>query len=153
MRTPRDAVSLGAAGVGEGTAANTLKTTNILHYTIAGRAKIKAATDSIAFVASTGTSFTALGASKVSVFFVMIDAAGTITETQGPVKTHSTGAGYVPGAFEWPGDSDTLCCIGAIKVATNASGAFTATATDLSAANQTVTYFDVALDYGVPITY
>lgn len=151
--TTRDNVSLGNAGIAEGTNANTYKTSNILHYRIAGQAYVKAATDNVAFAARSGTSFTALTASKVSVFFVLIDAAGTLVMRQSAVKDSATAQTYQAGAFEWPAEEDNYAVIGAIKVATNASGAFTATSTDLGASNQTVTYFNAAGDYGVPITY
>jgi hypothetical protein len=153
MKTARDNMSLGAAGIAEGTGANTFQIANITHYVIAGRAYRKAITDNIAMAAFSGTSFVALGNNQVCALFVMINAAGTVTLLQSSVKTASTGSGYVPGAFEWPGDIDGFACIGALRVTTGAAGTFTPGATDLSAAGVTGQYHDVAVDYGKPVTY
>lgn len=147
----RDNFALGAAGLAEGTNANTYKTSNILHYVIDGRAYVKAATDNVAFAVATGTTHTALANHQVCVFFILINAAGTLTALQSDIKTASTGSGYEAGAFGWPDRSD-VACIGAIKVQTAAT-TFTAGSTDLGAASVTDTYFDVAIDYGKPITY
>lgn len=148
----RDSFACGAAGLAEGTNANTFKITNATHYVVDGRAYMKAAaTDNIAFAVATGTSHTALAANQVCVFFILINAAGTVTALQSDIKTASTGSGYRPGAFEWP-DRESVACIGAIKVQT-ASTTFTAGSTDLGAASVTDTYYDVAFNYGKPITY
>lgn len=153
MKTTRDNMSLGAAQIAEGTAANTWKTTKAVDYVIGGRAFSKAATDSIAFAAHPGTAFVALAASQACAFFVMINAAGTVTLIQSKIVPNTTSPNYVATAFEPPGDLDGFACLGAIIVKTNASGAFTATATDLSAANVAATYVDFAVDYGKPILH
>lgn len=153
MQTSRDNMSLGSAGLAEGTNANTFQIAALLHFLIGGRAYRKTITDNIAMVAFTGTSFTALGNNQVCALFVMINAAGTVTILQSPIKTASTGNGYVPGALEWPGDIDGFACIGAIRVTTGAAGTFTPGGTDLSAAGVTGQYHDVAMDYSKPITY
>ena len=49
MRTLDPNYSLGAAGLAEGTNANTFKTTNPVAYCIGGRSYYKAATDNLAF--------------------------------------------------------------------------------------------------------
>jgi hypothetical protein len=152
MKTSRDNMSLGSAGLAEGTNANTFQLAALLHFVIAGRAYRKAITDNIAMAVFPGTAFVALANHQVCTLFVMIDAAGTVTILQSAIKTASTGAGYVPGAFEWPGDYPDHACIGAIKVQTAAT-TFTPAATDLGAANVTDTYYDVAVDYGKPIPY
>lgn len=148
----RDNFCLSAAGILEGTGANTFQIAALTHYGIGGRAYSKAITDNIAMAAFTGTTFVALAANQVCALFIMINAAGTVTVLQSAVKTASTGAGYVPGAFEWPGDLDLFACIGAILVRTGAT-TFTPAATDLSAASITATYHNVALDYSKPIAY
>ena len=157
MQTKRDNMSLGAAGLAEGTNAGTLKTSNILHYIVKGRAYIKAVTDNIAFALMTKVPALAilpLTASQVGVFFISVrQSDGALVYEQSASKPSATGAGYQAGAFEWPSEVEGHALIGAIKVATNASGAFTAATTDLGAANQTVTYYDVAVDYGIPIPY
>lgn len=156
MHTMRDNYSLGCAGLGVGTTGATLKTVNAVAYQIDGRSFLKAATDNIAFalfVQVPAAAIVPLAASQVGVFFIMIDTAGNITYKQSASKSGVTAAGYSAGAFEWPQEDKGFACLGAIKVATNASGAFTAATTLLSAANQTVTYYNVGNDLGVAIPY
>lgn len=141
----RDNLCLSAAGVAEGTNANTFKTSNAISYTIAGRAYYKAATDNLAFSAGT-----ALGASKVCAFFVLIDAAGTVTTEQSDIVSPSP-TGDVARALEIPNPTDKAV-VGAIIVQTGSSAAFTPASTDLSAAGVTDTYVNFAGDYGKPIT-
>ena len=142
----RDNLCLSAAGVAEGTNANTFKLTNAISYTIAGRAYFKAAnSDNLAFSAGT-----ALGASQVCAFFVLIDAAGTVTTEQSAIVTPSP-TGDVARALEIPNPTDKAV-VGAIIVQTSSSGAFTPASTDLSAAGVTDTYVNFAGDYGKPIT-
>lgn len=144
--TTRAAYSLGAAGLAEGTNANTFKTSNILHYAINGRTYVKAATDNLAF----SSGHTALGNSEQCVFFVFLDSSGTVSTTQSAVVKNTTHQSYVAKAVEWPQVANKAC-IGAIRVQCNASGTFTPTSTDLGAANVTDTYYDVGPDMGVPI--
>jgi len=68
--------SLGSAGLAEGTNAATIKTTNILHYRIAGQAYAKAVTDNIALTA-TGV----LASGTTTYLLLSINAAGTVTST------------------------------------------------------------------------
>jgi hypothetical protein len=152
MQTSRDNFCLSAAGVLEGTGANTFQVAALTHFVIGGRAFRKAITDNIAMVAFTGTTFVTLAANQTCALFIMTNSAGTLTVLQSAAKIASTGAGYVPGAFEWPGDIDGFCCIGAILVRTGAT-TFTPAATDLSAASVTATFADVAVDYSKPIAY
>lgn len=156
MHTVRDNYALGCAGLAEGTNANTFKTSNNLHYQIDGRSYFKAATDNVAFALQAQTpaaSIVPLVASQVACLFIMIDPAGALTYKQSTAKPSTTASTYQPGAFEWPQEDKGFACIGAIKIATNASGAFTAASTDLGASNQTVTYYNTATDYGVSIPY
>lgn len=150
MRATRDSYALGCAGIAEGTNANTVKTSNILHYVINGRAYVKAATDNIAMAADSG-SFTALAAKQVCVFFFFIDSAGTITQVQSAIYANSQAQGYVSRAIEWPHVADK-CCIGAMKIDAQNSATFTAGSTDLSATDVVDTYYHPADDYGVPVT-
>lgn len=165
MLTKRDNLSLGSAGLAAGTGAGTFKTQQILDYMIAGRAYQKAVTDNIAFVLRVKTPAEVVvnvPANKTQVYFLLIDAAGAITFTQARQSVadagvlrgmpgSATAANYQASALEWPLEESGTACIGAIKVATNASGAFIPATTSLGAANQTVTYYNVAGDYGVPI--
>lgn len=156
MLTKRDNYSLGCAGMAvAGTPAlSAYKITNILAYLIAGLTYIKAATDNIAWTLLTGQSaFVALAASQQSVFFFWLDSAGNARVTQGPVVASANASTYRAGFFEWPSDLAGYACIGAAKVACNASGAFTPGTTALNAANMTVTYYNAGPDYGVGIPY
>lgn len=142
----RDNFCLSAAGIAEGTNANTFKTTYAITYVINGRTYYKGATDNLAFSAGT-----ALAAKQACVFFVLIDSAGTVTTSQSAIVANASGSGYVPTAFEWPNPADKAV-IGAIRVSTNNSATFTPAGTDLSATDVVDTAFDVAVDYGTPIT-
>ena len=87
-------------------------------------------------------------------FFVLADINGNIFYKQNPKSaSSSSAANYQPGAFEWPQEDKGFAILGAFKVATNASGAFTAGTTSLAAANQVVTYYNAGNDLGVPIPY
>lgn len=125
-------LSLTAAGVAEGTNANTFKTTNTLAFTSNGVFKSKSATDNLTFSAG----HTALAASQACLFAVWINAAGTVSTTQGPI---------VAAGDPCPVPSQTTAgttLVGLIKVTTSSSGAFTAGSTDLSASGVTGAYFD-----------
>lgn len=150
--TTRDNFATTAAGLAEGTNANTFQIANITHFVIDGRAFRKAVTDNIAFAVATGTAHVALAAHQVCVFWILINAAGTVTAFQSEIKTASTGVGYEPGAFAIP-DRDSVAVIGGILVQTAAATTFTAGSTDLGAAGVTDTYVDLVMDYGRPITY
>lgn len=167
MMTKRDNYTHGAAGLAvAGTATNgQFKTSNILHYAVNGRAYVKAATDNIAqvlapFSVLATLAAAAVGASKVLCLFVYIRASDNAMFLDPAVKLglldqppSLTGAGYKVGVFEWPPERDGYALVGAIKIATNASGAYTPGTTALNAANQTTTYYDVSTDLGVPIPY
>jgi hypothetical protein len=147
MRTLRSAYSLGAAGLAEGTNANTFKTSNALPYAIDGRSYLKAATDNLAF----SNGHTSLAAKEVCVFFVLVDSAGTVTTQQSAVYPGSQSQNYVARAIEWPSVADKAV-IGAIKVETQGAAVFVPNTTDLGAADVVDTHINVADDYGVPIT-
>jgi len=167
MQTKRDNLSLGMAGFAAGTTAGTFKTNNAVNYQIAGRVYQKAATDNIAFTPmpkAVTPAVPVVPANKTQVYFISVDPAGNCFFEQARSSVtdagvlrgmggSSTGAGYNPSAYEWPTESNGFAIIGAIKVATNASGSFTAATTSLAAANQTVTFYNVAEDYGVAIPY
>ena len=124
-------LSLTAAGVAEGTNANTFKTTNTLTYTSNGVFKSKAATDNLTFTAGT-----ALGNSQACLFGVWITSGGTISTTQGPI---------VAAGDPCPVPSQTTAgttLVGLIKVTTSSAATFTPGSTDLSASGVTGAYFD-----------
>jgi len=124
-------LSLTAAGLAEGTNANTFKTANTLTFTNNGVFKSKAATDNLTF--STGT---ALAASQACLFAVWISSGGTVTTTQGPIVAAGDPC-PVPTAA-----ASNLTLVGLIKVTTSSAVTFTPGSTDLSATGITGAYSD-----------
>jgi len=124
-------LSLTAAGLAEGTNANTFKTANTLTFTSNGVFKSKAATDNLTF--STGT---ALAASQACLFAVWITSGGTISTTQGPIVASGDPC-PVPGQT-----TANTTLVGLIKVTTSSSATFTPGSTDLSATGVTGAYYD-----------
>ena len=124
-------LSLTAAGLAEGTNANTFKTANTLTFTNNGVFKSKSATDNLAF--STGT---ALAASQACLFAVWIGSTGTVTTTQGPIVAAGDPC-PVPTAA-----ASNLTLVGLIKVTTSSAATFTPGTTDLSASGITGAYSD-----------
>lgn len=125
-------LSLTAAGLAEGTNANTFKTTNTLAFTNNGVFKSKGATDNLAF----STGHTALAASQACLFAVWINASGTVSTTQGPIVTAGDPC-PVPSQVT---AGTTL--VGLIKVTTDSSTTFTPGSTDLGASGITDVYSD-----------
>ena len=124
-------LSLTAAGLAEGTNANTFKTANTLTFTNNGVFKSKSATDNLAF--STGT---ALAASQACLFAVWISSGGTVTTTQGPIVAAGDPC-PVPTAA-----AANLTLVGLIKVTTSSAVTFTPGSTDLSATGITAAFSD-----------
>jgi len=128
-------IPFGAAGLAEGTNANTIKTANAIDYTIGGKMYSKGATDNIAMTAcaqqADGTD---------CMYLISIDSAGNVTTTKGEEVAAGAGA-YLP---DVPANE---AVIGAIKVNTNGA-TFTSGGTDLSAANITATVYDLAGAHG-----
>ena len=170
MLTKRDNMSLSAAGLAIGSVVTSgqFKTSNNLNYIIAGLAFFKAATDNVAQVALPRVPAVPLGnvgANQITCVFVSIDVAGNLFFEQNQrapailggstvyLPPSLTGAGYNTGVFEWPAETKGYAIIGAIKIATAAAGAYVFGTTALNAANQTVTFYNAAADYGVPIPF
>lgn len=143
MITKRDNFCLNSAALAIGTVPTGVKSANAVSYNIAGVAYTKAASDPL--IAMSGT---ALTTHQVCAFFIMINAAGTVSLSQSDIKTASTGTGYVAGAFEWPDPSDKAC-IGAVLIKSGAA-VFTPGTTALTSV---ATYINVGPDYGTPIAY
>ena len=121
-----------AAGLAEGTNANTWKTSNTFVYTSDGVFKSKAATNNVAFTAG----HAAVPASSTCLFGVWIDAAGTLSTSQGAI---------VPSGDQKPfptAPAADLTLVGLIQVTTNSSTTFTPGSTDLGAGGGTDAYFD-----------
>lgn len=125
-------VSLTAAGVAEGTNANTWKTTNTLTFTSNGVFKSKVATNNVAFTSGIGT----VPPSSAALYACWIDADGNFSNSRGPVVAAGDPC-PVPSA---PASGLTL--VGLIKVTTNGSTTFTPGSTDLSNAGVTDAYYD-----------
>lgn len=167
MLTKRDNSSLGCAGLGvAGTPTNgAFKVNNAFHYQVDGQSYIRALTDNIAQVVMPtytigALAAAAIGASKTLLMWVHIRASDGALFLEPANKNGAlfqpagvTGVGYQPGVFEQPQETKGYCLIGAIKIVTNAAGAYTPGTTSLAAANQTVTYYNFGSDYGVPIPY
>lgn len=167
MLTKRDNSSLGCAGLAvAGTpTSGAFKLTNAFAYQADGQSFQKAATDNIAQalaswspLASLATA--AIGASKTIMIWVhikssdgsmVLEPATRLGVLDAPASV--TGAGYKSGVFEAPPERVGYALVGGIKVATNASGAYTSGTTALNAANQTTTYYNFGSDYGVPVPY
>lgn len=114
--------SLGSAGLAEGTNAATIKTTNILHYRIAGQSYAKAVTDNIAM-----TALAVQASGTTAYYLVVINAAGTVTLVAPPTARAGDPdtTGLLLGAL--PAAS---AVIGIMKVV--ATAAFTSGTTDLA---------------------
>lgn len=125
-------LSLTAAGVAEGTNANTYKTTNTLAFTSNGVFKSKGATDNVAFTSGIGT----VPPSSAALYAVWIDADGNFSNTRGPV-VESGAVCPVPSA-----SAAGVTLVGLIKVTTDGSTTFTPGSTDLSNAGVTDVYYD-----------
>ena len=126
--------SLSAAGLAEGTNANTFKTANTLVYTSDGVFKSKNATNNIAFSAGHAV----VPASSTCLFGVWIDAAGTVSTSQGSIVPSGD-----PKPFPTAPAAD-LTLVGLIQVTTNGSTTFTAGSTDLGAGGVTDAFFDTS---------
>jgi len=124
--------SLSAAGLAEGTNANTFKTSNTLVYTNDGVFKSKAATNNVAF----SSAHTQVPASSTCLFGVWIDSAGNFSTSQGAI---------VPSGDQKPfpnAPASNVTLVGLIQVTTNGSTTFTANTTDLGAGGVTDAFFD-----------
>lgn len=133
--------SLTAAGLAEGTNANTYKTTNTLAYTINGVFKSKSATDNVAFTSGIGT----VPPSSAALYAVWIDTSGNLSNTRGPV---------VDAADPCPVPTQTtanVALVGLIKVVTSSAATFTPGSTDLSATGVTDTFFDCSVMPGAAL--
>jgi len=120
-----------AAGLAEGTNANTFKTTNAITYTIAGVRYTKGATDNLAFTAASQQA-----TDTNCIYLICINAAGTLSTVKGTAVAAASAA-----TCPSPG-SASLCPIGWVHIATASAATFTAGSTDLGASNVTDTFVD-----------
>lgn len=149
----RDNVCLNSPGLAEGTNANTYQNARAFDAVISGRNIRKAAADNVAFAAFTGTTLAAQAAGTIAAYFFMMDAAGTVTVIQAPIRVRPGLAAYEAGVWEWP-DRDGFVCIGALTVRTNGTATFTAGSTDLGATDVVDVFIDAVPDVtSRPVAY
>lgn len=150
-------VALAAAGLAEGTNANTIKTTNNITFTIDGRFYSKSATDNIAIsytgpsvyqaaaggIQAVNGSFTGGANGSTRLYLICLNTSGAVSILPGPiVDSAELAAGRV--ALQYPDDPNGVCCIGALRVALTAGTTFTPGSVDLSASGVTATFYDLA---------
>ena len=162
MQSKRDNLCVGTAGLGIGGTPSQVAIGFDFPYQIAGRTFRKAATASVPLVPRAGTAPLSVPANSTQVLFFHVDPAGNVTYSQARQVVVSVGImaglqpslsapGYTPGAIEWPQEDAGFAVIGAVKIATNATGAFVPGTTAFNAANQVATFYNVSQDLGVPI--
>lgn len=117
-------LSLGYAGLAEGTNVNTIKTTYAVSFRINGQTYYKAATDNIAM-----TACAAQAANTTAYYLVTIGTDGTVTLTKG-----------TDGSTTLPTQPANSAVLGVMKVALAGGATFTSGTTDLGAANVTETW-------------
>ena len=130
LRTALLSGCFGAAGLAEGTNANTLKTVNAISFAIAGQLYLKAATDNIAMTAAAEQAI-----STYCLYLCSLDTSGTLTVTKGTEVGTDTAV--------LPATPASECAIGYFKIATDGATTFTSGTTDLGAAGITDTYVDM----------
>jgi hypothetical protein len=139
----RDAVCLGSAGLAIGSTTSGFSTARAVTVALNGRAVNAPAVATRAFTAG----LTSLAINQACAFFIVADSAGALNTVQSPIVIGS-GAGYVAGGFDVPNPA-TGAVVGAIVI--KAGGAVFVPGT--TALTGVATYYDLALDYGVPIPY
>lgn len=158
-------VNLAAAGLAEGTNANTIQTANNITYTIDGKFYAKSATDNIAIsysgpsvyqaaaggVQAVNGSFTGAVGGSTRLYLIALDASGAASIVPGAiVNTAELTAGRV--ALQFPDAPKGVCPIGALRVALTAGTTFAPGSTDLSASGVTATFIDLADVPASPLT-
>lgn len=158
-------VNLAAAGLAEGTNANTIKTANNITYTIDGKFYSKNATDNIAISYSGASVYQAAagGVQAVNGTFVggvngstrlygiFLNASGAVSILPGQiVDSAELAAGRV--ALPFPDAPNGVCPIGVLRVALTAGTVFTPGSVDLSATGVTASFIDLADMPSNPLT-
>lgn len=147
---------LAAAGLAEGTNANTIQIANNITYTIDGRFYSKSTTDNIAIsysgasvyqaaaggVQAVNGSFTGAVGGSTRIYLIGLDASGAVSLVPGAiVNSTELAAGSV--ALQFPDAPKGVCPIGAMRIALTAGTTFTPGSTDLSASGVTDTFYDL----------
>ena len=158
-------ICLAAAGLAEGTNANTIKTTADITYTIDGRFYTKATTDNIAIsysgptvyqaaaggIQSVNGGFTGGVNGSTRIYGIFLNASGAVSILPGPiVDSAELAAGRV--SLQWPDAPAGVCPIGGLRIALTAGTTFTPGATDLSASGVTDTFYNLADMPANPLT-
>lgn len=158
-------LALAAAGLAEGTNANTIKTVNTVPFVLDGRFYSKSATDNIAISYSGPVVYQAAAGGIQAVnggfiggingstrlYSIFLDASGAVSILPGRiVDTADLAAGRV--ALEFPDAPKGVCPIGALRVALTAGTSFTPGQVDLSATGVTATFYDLADIPSNPLT-
>lgn len=158
-------LALAAAGLAEGTNANTIKTVNTVPFVIDGRFYSKSATDNIAISYSGATVYQAAAGGVQAINGSFIGGVNGSTRIYGIFLNASGAVSILPGqivdsvdlaagraALPFPDAPAGVCPIGALRVALTAGTAFTPGATDLSASGVTGTFYDLADMPANPLT-
>ena len=128
-------------GVAIGITKSKVKTAAAVDYTIDGVFYTKAATDDL-FV-HTDLTVQAVGTTKL--YALCLDAAGAASIIAGPVTQTAAGSTYALKAGQMPVIPVTKCCVGVLKIVTDATHTFTPATTLNDAAGITATYFDISV--------
>lgn len=146
---------LAAAGLAEGTNANTIKTVNNITYTIDGRFYALNATDNIAIsftgptvyqaptgVGSINGGFTGGVNGSTRLYLICVNAAGTVSIVPGQIVDNAElAAGRV--ALMFPDAPRGTCPIGAMRIALTAGTTYVPGSVDLGATGVTDTFIDL----------
>lgn len=143
----------------EGTNANTIKSTVIVPYVIAGRFYSKAITDNIAisysgpavYGANTNGAFTGGANGSTRLYAICLDTTGAVSLEVGPVvDTAALAAGAV--TLQYPQAPKGKAVTAIMRIAVTAGTTFTPGGTDLSAAGVTATFENVSSIPSSPLT-
>ena len=114
-----------------GSASPLFKTANTIQYSIANKAYLKAATDSLAFTAAS-----IQANATYCLYMVTLDVSGNFATVKGTAV--ATDVAVLPAV------PASQVCVGYIKVNTGGASTFTAGTTNLDAAGLVVTYVDLS---------
>ena len=158
-------LALAAAGLAEGTNANTIKTVNTVPFVLDGRFYSKSATDNIAISYSGATVYQAAAGGIQAVnggfiggvngstrlYSIFLDASGAVSILPGRIVDNAElSNGRI--ALEFPDAPKGVCPIGALRVSVTAGTSFVPGQVDLSATGVTATFYDLADIPSNPLT-
>lgn len=132
---------MGNAGIAIAATKSKVKTTNSIDYTIDGVFYTKAGTDNLFAHSDT----TVQAADTTKYYALCLDASGTASIIAGLVSENVDGTTYNLSASLMPPIPVTLCCVGALKIVTDATHTFTPGTTLNDAAGITATYYNLSV--------